>query len=639
MGVSDERVRRPGGLARLALLGTVTAGFFAIFSVGFPPAARDRLPVLVLALGLALATAWSPRTGLVAFALLFPLAGLGHRALGGSDAIAWPILLFGGFAAGWTFRFLYDFESEADPSRADGALRAVAVLWLLAALAAVLRARSPWALFHRLRLRAVNVEGLLDSAAIRDSVLALASLSAGIGFFFILRWSGRALRERALRAALAGTALSAVAALGERLGLPPGQPSDFWRMTGRLSGAAMDPNALGILCGLGLVVGAALAMAGRGWRPTAAALVAVFVAGLVLSGSRSGVALAAIGVFLLLVGSGFSGRRRLAAAALIAVLGIAASFFVGGRGSVGARVAESFDARVPPLYRTSGRPILWESALRLFERHPLSGAGLGAFSWELPNLLADRGNGSHVHDNPGNAYLQALAETGVIGFLLTAALALVLAREAWSALRGLERSALAVGSAAAVLGMLVVLGAGSHWLAPDVALLFFGLAAVACGGGAAEPERWPRRVRALLATGYAAAALAGLFAADGPADSFRYRSGIGFYAKESGPSGPFYWTARRFAIRVGPGETLPLELVHFTPEGKDVELTAECDGRVVFARTLGPGKGVGLRLRGGATRPRVVRFTVSRAFVPRRLGLSGDRRELGLVAVFPPGNR
>jgi hypothetical protein len=66
-----------------------------------------------------------------------------------------------------------------------------------------------------------------------------------------------------------------------------------------------------------------------------------------------------------------------------------------------------------------------------------------------------------------------------------------------------------------------------------------------------------------------------------------------------------------------------------------VELIAESEGRRVYAHTFAPGQSVSLRLNGAADEPRVIRFTVSRAFVPKRLGLSSDRRELGLVAVFP----
>jgi hypothetical protein len=110
---------------------------------------------------------------------------------------------------------------------------------------------------------------------------------------------------------------------------------------------------------------------------------------------------------------------------------------------------------------------------------------------------------------------------------------------------------------------------------------------------------------------------------------------MGFHGKEEGTGGPFYWTERRFAIRLRPGETLRMHLAHFTPEGRPVELTGEADGRTVLERTLAPGQALPLRLSAGPDGPRVFRFTLSRAFVPKHLGLSPDRRELGLVAVFP----
>ena len=78
-----------------------------------------------------------------------------------------------------------------------------------------------------------------------------------------------------------------------------------------------------------------------------------------------------------------------------------------------------------------------------------------------------------------------------------------------------------------------------------------------------------------------------------------------------------------------------LGLAHFTPEGRDIELTAESGGRALYRRALAPGQSIVLRLVGDPAIPRVLRFTLSRAFVPKRLGLSGDRRELGIMAVFP----
>ncbi len=252
-GMNEEPAQRPGGGVRLALLLAAVSGFLAVFSVGFPPAARDRLPLLVLALALALLSAWSPGRGLAVFAFLFPLAAAGARVFAGSDAIPWPILLFAGFAAGWTFRFLYDFESVADPSPVDSVLRTLTAVWAIGAALAVVTARTLWAFLRGLSLRAVNIQGLLDHAAIRESVLGLAALASGAGFFFILRRAGPGGRERAVRGVLSGVAVSAALALLQRVRLAPPE-NGYWKMTGRLSGGAVDPNALGMLCGMAAVV-------------------------------------------------------------------------------------------------------------------------------------------------------------------------------------------------------------------------------------------------------------------------------------------------------------------------------------------------------------------------------------------------
>lgn len=624
--MNEEPAQRPGGGVRLTLLLATLFGFFEVFSLGFPPAARDRLPLLALSLTLAVISAWSPNRGLAALAFLFPLAGAGDRLFGGSDAIAWPILLFAGFAAGWTFRFLYDFESVAEPSPIDSILRTLAAVWALSAVLAVASARTLWALLRGLSLRAVNGQGLLDAAAIRDSVLSLAALASGVGFFFILRRAGEAARLRALSAALLGVGLSAALAIGQHWRVAPGETNAFWRITGRLSGGAVDPNALGLLCALALVVALARTFGDRGRRARWGVLAALCAAGLVLSGSRSGVLAAGLGLAFLVFSAGRH-RRRLAVlaggAAVLAV--VAAAALRGSPGMAGSRLWEMLDPTLPVEYRVSTRPLLWGSAVRLFLRHPVEGAGLGAFSWQLPDLLTEVGRSLPLRDNPGNAYLQALAETGAIGFLLTLALAAGLARFTFSARDG---------AGAAVTAFLIVLAVGSHWLAPDVALLFFLLAAVAAPLRLA-PAGSGRRWRAALVVLYAAAAFFAILTTLRADVAFRHRPGIGFHEKEVGPGGPFYWTERRFAIFLAPGRDLRLSLAHYTPEGRAVELTAESAGRRVYTRTLEPGQAVALRLEGSAGQARVIRFTVSRAFVPKRLGLSSDRRELGLVAVFP----
>lgn len=400
-------------------------------------------------------------------------------------------------------------------------------------------------------------------------------------------------------------------------------------MTGRLSGGAVDPNALGLLCGLASVVALHRAATDPARRVRSVALAALAAAGLVLSGSRSGLLAAGLGLLFLLLAPSRSRRRLLVLVGAAVLAGVAGAIALrGSPGTAGSRLSQLLDPSLSAEYRASARPLLWQSALRLFRRHPVEGAGLSAFSWQLPDLAAEAGRSLPIRDNPGSAYLQALAETGAIGFALTVGLAAGLFR---FALSGKD------GAGAAVAGFLVALVVGSHWLAPDVALLFFLLAAVAAPLARA-PDSAGRRLRVAVVAVYALAAFLASLTTLNEDAAFRFRQGIGFHEKEVGPGGEFYWTQRRFAIFLPPGRQLRLSLAHFTPEGRPVELTADSGGRRVYARSLAPGQGVALKLNGAPASSRVIRFAVSRAFVPKRLGLSSDRRELGLVAVFPRGN-
>ena len=636
----DAPVRRPGGLARLAVLVAAVAGYLEIFAIGFPPASRERLPVLALSFAVALAAAWNPGRGLALFAFLAPVAGLGGRLVGSVDVFAWPLLLFLAMAGGWTFRFLYDFENAPDPSRPDGSLRVLVALWTMSAALAVLSARSVWALVRGLRLRAVNVDGLPDTDAIRTSVLSFAVLAAGAALYFLARRAGAGDRERALRAAVAGITCSAAVAVTERLGVFGRETRPYWRIAGRYSGAAVDPNALGILCAMGAVLAAALVASSRGARRAASAIaLPILAAGLALSGSRSGFALAAIGLAALLFARALPARRRAAAVVVAAALvaAVAANYLSDAKGSAGARVLELFDARVPLEHRVSTRPVLWRSAITLFSRHPVEGTGLGAFSWQLPSLLAENGRSLGATDNPGNAYLQALAETGLLGFVLTFAFLGIVAAESWSSLRDRGSPALASAAGAALIAFLASLLTGSHWLSPDVAFVFFLAAAVASRRRPGPVRRAPRAFAAVALAAYAVAVVVAAAATSRAADAFRYRPEMGLYAPESGPGGTYRWTRKRFAVRLAAGETARFTLAHFTPESADVRLEALFRGQPVFARSLAPGEAVHLRLQAPAEAPAVFRFVLSRAFVPRHLGTSRDSRELGVMALSEPG--
>jgi hypothetical protein len=258
---------------------------------------------------------------------------------------------------------------------------------------------------------------------------------------------------------------------------------------------------------------------------------------------------------------------------------------------------------------------------------------MGVFSWQLPDLMSEENRRLALRDNPGSAYMQALAETGVAGFFLTALFVLATGRQALR--RAREPDAWTGGAgvaAAAFLGALVV---GSHWLASDVSLFFFLLAATAAGSSRAAESRLARAPRVSAVVVYAVAAGIAILATARPEETFRHAPRIGFHDRESGPGGPFRWTRRRFALWLEPGETRRIVLAHFSPKSAPVDLAASLEGREVFRRRLAAGESVTLRLNGGSSRPGAFLFRVSDAFVPKRLGLSQDRRELGLLSIEP----
>jgi hypothetical protein len=199
----------------------------------------------------------------------------------------------------------------------------------------------------------------------------------------------------------------------------------------------------------------------------------------------------------------------------------------------------------------------------------------------------------------------------------------------------------AAGAGIAVLAFLASLAIGSHWLASDVSLLFFFLVAVVASPrrdtsrAPAEPAFWkPAAVVAVLV--FALAAAISTVATARPSETFRWSSRIGFHQEESGSGGRFRWTRRRFAVWLQPGESRSLSLSHFSPGREPVDLSASVDGRQTYRRSLNAGESVVLALNGSADRPRPVVFEVSRAFIPKRLGLSQDRRELGLLSTEQP---
>ena len=625
-------IRSPGTAVRLLFFLLAGVGAWLLLFYGFPPGASDRLPVLTVGLGLCLLSAARPERGILAFSFLFPCAGLLARIFHAGDPAAWPPILFAALAVGWCFRFIYDFDSAPDCSNLDRPLRLLLGVWVLATIVALARAETLWAAIHGLAGRAVDRSGISEGEAIKESLFSLAALAGGAAFLFVLRRAGRAVSERALAFAVAGVFVSATGAVLQKLSLLPAETRSFWRLTRRLGGGAADPNSLGLLCALVVVLAVSGGLSARP-RILRGAILLAAAAGLVLSGSRSGLVLVA-GSLVFFFGAARVSARLRGTALVLAALGIAALLLLrGSRGTVADRISETVNPAVPLEWRVSERPALWRAAWRLFREHPLEGGGMGSFQWRFPDLMVPENRRFPMRDNPGSGYVQALAETGLIGFAATLFFAAALTAAAWRRVRRAGEDPLRAGAGAAVAGFLAALAVGSHWLAPDVAFFFFLLASVAATPAPRPARRFAVVGSRLALAGYAVAAVAAVLSTGRPDEAFRYSPRIGFHELEAGPGGSFRWTRRRFALWIQPGESLRLCLGYFSPENRSVELVARSGPRTLYRRALSPGQVDALLLRGG-TRPGAIVFTLSRAFVPKRLGVSSDRRELGIQSTL-----
>jgi O-antigen ligase len=148
------------------------------------------------------------------------------------------------------------------------------------------------------------------------------------------------------------------------------------------------------------------------------ALAALILLGIILSLSRTGFLASLCSLFVagsLSLGARVPALRRFVAAALVAAVLIAASFYL---------APDQLISRFGEIAGTSmdmmgnWRPRIWKDTWELITHYPLAGCGLGAFEQAfprfrtfLPELAVDT-----VH----NDYLQFLAELGAIGFSIVA---------------------------------------------------------------------------------------------------------------------------------------------------------------------------------------------------------------------------
>jgi O-antigen ligase len=329
-----------------------------------------------------------------------------------------------------------------------------------------------WLLHRRdeggLRLRAAGSAAVVGAAAALfgwaflsaawagDPHTAVTSaLRLGQGVLLVAVLADTLSSERALRlgtaAFVAGACLSAVLGLA---GVGATSASADETAT-RIGGGLGDPNYLGavLLAGLFFALALRLPMRRGYLRLLALAVPALLLVALVRTGSRGAViAFAAAALAgLLLAGP----LRR-------SVVALSATALAGGGAYLGF-VASGSERRLTHFGGSgSGRTELWSVAARVFHNHPFGGVGSGNFSVVEPSYAATiHRNLSKpylevtTHEVVHNTYLHVLAELGIVGLVLLAAVvvgALAVGRRAATAFEELAEPRLAALAAGLVVG-------------------------------------------------------------------------------------------------------------------------------------------------------------------------------------------
>jgi hypothetical protein len=210
-------------------------------------------------------------------------------------------------------------------------------------------------------------------------------------------------------------------------------------------------NALGAMCGIGLVVVVALGI--TTWKLAPAALCAacavVLLWALALTNSR-GTWLAVVSATVVTVAARAGGRRWGVRAALAVALAFSALFAVTAFGTID---------------RLQARGDYWHAAWQVAIRHPVAGTGAGTFDlgWAAYGDLAQWGGALDAH----NLYLETLAELGLVGLVLVAALLAPVV----AALRMPRPSATTTVALAGAVAYLVHAGLDWDWEMPAVTVL------------------------------------------------------------------------------------------------------------------------------------------------------------------------
>ncbi|HEV7666230.1 MAG TPA: O-antigen ligase family protein [Chloroflexota bacterium] len=196
----------------------------------------------------------------------------------------------------------------------------------------------------------------------------------------------------------------------------------------RIAATLSHPNVAAIVLELTLpflIAWAWTASSPRGRTVVIVAAACVLVA-LVLTFSRAGIIGALVGLAVLFA---FGGQRRVLLPLLaLTVIGAALAWAAVADPGLDRRLAAGLDESSPV---QPARTQFWWVALEMQRDHPWLGVGLDNYRWQFASYsgIASNNLGIHAH----NQYLEALADSGLLGLVAFAWLLGALVRHAWQA--------------------------------------------------------------------------------------------------------------------------------------------------------------------------------------------------------------
>jgi O-antigen ligase len=241
--------------------------------------------------------------------------------------------------------------------------------------------------------------------------------------------------------------------------------------------------------GLGLMVFRGLR---RDLFPMVGLLTILPVGALILSGSRGGIVCFAfeVGVLVLLART----RRGPEGATMVAIAFVALAAFALVAWLGAGKAIERFSRTRVGDVTNSRRASMFRAGEHIFFSHPVQGAGLGAIVSVFPQY--DAGYDGLVVDHLHNDYVEALAETGLLGGLCGIAFLWLLyrdARKSFTAEQGHFSRAIHAGAIVAVSGLLLHSLVDFNLHIPSNALLFLLQAYLATSAPLPSEGSMPRR--------------------------------------------------------------------------------------------------------------------------------------------------